>query len=156
MWSCKSHNCYIIPYSGLFPWGANFCGSPECHKIFRLRNFPGCLHMLKFGLATFCCGSFCYLCPIGSALGPQGFLFLAVPCVMAEVMNRKRWGQYLLFNVVEPKVASWQPPQQTDLHSCYSHIGILAVLQYSPPNVLVDVVASCIVSQASPNQPQCR
>ena len=84
-----------LPYSGLFPWGANFryfCGSPGCHEIFLPTKFTAhcsavctCSNLYQ---QCFVMALFCYLCPIDSALDTQGPLFQAVLCVMADEVNR--------------------------------------------------------------------
>ena len=89
----------LLPYSGLFPWGANFLyfrGSPGCHEILHPQNFftpTFYIHVLKFGPVTFCYDFvmtlFCYLRPIDYALDPQDTLSQAVPCVIAEEVNRE-------------------------------------------------------------------
>ena len=57
-----------LPYSGLFPWGANFRyfrGSSGCHEIFYPRKFSTpCVALsarAQFGPAMFCYGSFSLL-----------------------------------------------------------------------------------------------
>ena len=81
-----------IPYSGLFPWGANFRyfrGSPGCHEIFHPRNFPQTCHVLQFGSLTFCYDTYCNLRPIDCAVDLRDPLSRAVPRVIAREVNRE-------------------------------------------------------------------
>ena len=103
------------------------------HKIY------GTLARAQFEPATFCYGS---LRPIDSVLDTQGPLSRAIPRVMvseqssveSRSMTNRKQGQYHSSNVEEPKDSLAQ--QQMDQHSYHSHIGIVAVLQYWPPNCL--------------------
>ena len=90
-------NLFMLPYSGLFPWGANFCyfrGSPGCHKIFYIpTKFTAqcsAVYMCSnLDRRRFCYVSFCNLHLIDCVLDPQGPHSHAVPCVMAEEVNRE-------------------------------------------------------------------
>ena len=57
-----------LPYSRLFPWGANLHCSCGCQTFLPTKFSTHtvqqhCLHLLKFGLVTFCNGSFSLLAP---------------------------------------------------------------------------------------------
>ena len=113
-----THACFCrrhIPYSGLFPWGANFCyfrGSPGRHKIFHPRNLCSAINTCSnLDRWHFVMALFRYLqCP-WSTLCP---ISQAAPHVRAEEVNREvqkaeAWPKengpiYLLFNVEEPEV----------------------------------------------------
>jgi len=86
----------IMPYSGLFPWGANFRyfrGSPGCHKIFH--SCTKIFHTLcsadytcsNLDWQRFVTALFHYLQYPWPTESP--FSMQAVPCVRAEEVNRE-------------------------------------------------------------------
>ena len=82
-----------LPYSGLFPWGANFRyfrGSPGCHEIFHPRKFSTRCVALSTR-AQIWTGNvlFWLFFATCSVLGPQSPLSQAVLRVRAEEVNRE-------------------------------------------------------------------
>ena len=109
---------WTLPYSGLFPWGANFRyfrGSPGCHEIFHPRNF----HTLCSAVNT--CSNldqWCFVKALRYLPCPwsTGSPFSSCPTcegwgseqrsVEGRSTTKRKWAQYLSFNTVEPKVTS--------------------------------------------------
>ena len=80
----------MVPYSGLFPWGAAnfhyFRGSPGFHEIFHPRNFPHTVALSTHAQIWTGDVLLCLFFATCSALGPPSPLSQAV---LAEEVNRE-------------------------------------------------------------------